>query len=85
MYHYGKLPKLLDHIDRNRLNNKIENLRPASYTLNALNRNLAKNNKSGVKGVSNYKNKWRVYFKNEYHGAYEDFDEAIKVRKELEK
>ena len=38
MAHPGKpVPKMLDHINRNRIDNRIENLRPASPTLNALN------------------------------------------------
>ncbi len=34
----GKMPKVLDHIDGNRSNNKIENLRIATHSMNMLNR-----------------------------------------------
>jgi hypothetical protein len=39
MYHYGDIPDkmVIDHIDNNRLNNKIENLRCASPGLNSIN------------------------------------------------
>ena len=39
MYHYGDIPNkmVIDHIDNNPLNNKIENLRCASHGLNSVN------------------------------------------------
>jgi hypothetical protein len=51
LMHYGYLPKMLDHIDNNRLNNCIENLRPATREENGYNKPLQKNNKSGAKNV----------------------------------
>ena len=35
---YGSVPKILDHIDGDRLNNRVENLRPATNGLNQRNR-----------------------------------------------
>lgn len=62
LYHKGYLPKTIDHIDRNPLNNKIENLREINISNNALNRGKNKTNKSGYKGVSYHKEskKWRA-------------------------
>ena len=58
LMHHGYLPSLIDHIDGNKLNNKIENLRPATRSQNSFNSMKSKINKSGVKGVS-----WRENLK----------------------
>jgi hypothetical protein len=63
LYVNGEMPKnLIDHIDGNRSNNKISNLREATYQANSENYKTPKTNKSGVKNVSWYKglNKWVV-------------------------
>jgi len=51
LMHYGYLPEMLDHIDCNRSNNKIENLRPANNIQNQQNQKLSPRSKTGVKGV----------------------------------
>ena len=52
LYHHGYLPKQIDHIDQNKLNNKIENLREATHSQNGMNRKSCKNTSSKYKGVS---------------------------------
>jgi hypothetical protein len=52
---YGWLPDQIDHINMDRSNNKIANLRAATNTENAANRSLQTNNTTGFKGVSFYK------------------------------
>ncbi len=56
------MPKEIDHIDRNKLNNKIENLREVTKSENMANRKKHKTNKSGYKGVAYHKasKKWRA-------------------------
>jgi hypothetical protein len=79
-----------DHIDRDRLNNNISNLRYATYSENNQNRSKCKNNTSTCTGVSFYKNlnKWRVLInlngKQAHVGYYANFDEAVTSRKEQE-
>ncbi len=52
MYVYGRWPKHnLDHINGIRTDNRIDNLREATYSENSQNRNVNKNNTSGYPGV----------------------------------
>jgi hypothetical protein len=51
MMHHGYFPNEIDHIDRNRANNKIENLRAATSQQNKNNTGITKANKSGCKNV----------------------------------
>ena len=88
LMHYGYLPNCLDHIDGNPLNNKFENLRPATVNQNAYNSKLIKNNTSGVKNVSWYKltNKWHVRVKingkEKSFGYFKDLELADLVAQE---
>lgn len=54
---YGSIPRgQIDHKNLNKSDNKIENLRIASNSQNAMNRKIGASNTSGYKGV--YWNKW---------------------------
>jgi len=83
LMHYGTLPKILDHIDGNPLNNRIENLRERTDSQNLCNSKIKSNNTSGVKGVywHKLKQKWtaRIGFnKKEYHmGYFNEKEDAI--------
>ena len=57
LYHYGYVPDILDHINQDVSDNRVENLRPATRTENAYNCKLRPDNTSGVKGVTWCKNK----------------------------
>ena len=80
----------IDHINHIRDDNRLENLRVVTKQGNKRNRSRNKSNTSGVIGVSRYnpRNKWqsqiKVDGKNIHLGFYDDFDEAVKVRKEAE-
>jgi hypothetical protein len=66
VYHNGYLPQTIDHVNGNKLDNRIENLRPASYSENNANIGLRKNNVTGYKNVcwNRAKQKWRVSVEN---------------------
>ena len=83
LYVYGKFPEnLIDHINANRSDNKISNLRKATYQKNSENYKTPKTNTSGVKNVSWYKNlnKWVVSIsvksKKKTIGYFEDLELA---------
>jgi len=78
-YEHGYWPSLdLDHIDCNRSNNRLSNLREATRSQNTCNTKISSNNTSGIKGVMwhkrnkkwcatimlNQKAKWLGYFDN---------------------
>jgi hypothetical protein len=90
MFH-RKLPKVIDHIDRNPLNNRIENLRESSYHLNQFNTKMYLTNKSGFRGVfwDKSRNKWRanicVQYKYINLGSFDTKEEAYAARVDYEK
>ena len=81
----------VDHIKGNKYDNRKINLRLCNNTENSRNKGLNKNNTSGYSGVYYRKdrNKWyaRITVNREEInlGHYENFDDAVKARKEAEK
>jgi hypothetical protein len=51
LWHKGYLPNEIDHIDCDKLNNSIDNLREVTHTENCPNKKIYKNNTTGSKGV----------------------------------
>lgn len=90
--HYGEQPPIiLDHIDGNKTNNKISNLREATPNENQYNQKLARHNTSGVKGVSWNKgtNKWQAHIQINgkkknlgYYTCIEEAEQAVKEARE---
>ena len=62
LWHYGFLPKTIDHVDRDPSNNLVDNLRECTVSENAWNSKTPSTNTSGFKGVSwnSTERKWRV-------------------------
>lgn len=61
LYHHGWLPKVVDHKDGDKLNCRIDNLRPATTGENNRNSKVSSCNTSGVKGVSWHKQHGKWY------------------------
>lgn len=80
----------IDHINHNPKDNRKNNLRIVTRSQNQMNVGIKKNNKSGVTGVwwDKRHNSWVAKIqKNKIRytlGYFEDFDKAVKVRKEAE-
>lgn len=72
-----------DHKDRDKFNNRRDNLRFANDSQNCTNRGLASNNTSGYKGVGLRGNRWSATIflngKNVHLGFYATKEEAAKV------
>lgn len=56
LYIHGVMPIMLDHINGDRDDNRIENLRPATHSQNAANARKGEHNTSGAKGVTKLRN-----------------------------
>jgi len=93
LYHYGEWPSShIDHIDHDKTNNAINNLRDVSMSGNMQNQIKAKsNNKSGLLGVSSSKHGFyaeiKVYGKRMYLGLHKTAQDAhdayIKAKREM--
>ena len=85
LFHHGFLPKIIDHIDGDPSNNRIENLREATIRENSYNRTKQKNNTSGYKGVYLHKatKKWVAYCSGNSLGYYDTPEEANNIVKEF--
>lgn len=89
----------IDHLDRNKLNNCIENLRVVNIRTNSQNRGMNSRNKSGITGVTFYFTKsgikmWSAHwtengksckkdFSTRKYGEQLAFDLAVKTRCEM--
>lgn len=76
----------VDHIDRNRLNNNLSNLRWCSQQQNSLNRKQKATNTSGKTGVSQCRNKWLAFWqenKIQKRQSFKTFDEASAHRDKM--
>lgn len=86
--HNGAIPFNLEvgHVDRDVLNNRIENLRLVTCAENQRNRSIQRNNKSGIAGVTWVSRlcKWQVYINVEgsrkHLGVYPELLEAVACR-----
>jgi hypothetical protein len=88
LWHYGTLPKMIDHKDNNALNNRIENLRECTVSQNNSNRRFT-GNKSGYKGVCkveknnsiSYTASIKINNRNKHLGTFKTAEEAHEAYK----
>ena len=89
-YHHGYLPEVIDHKNRIRTDDRIENLRSSDRTQNARNVSLDKRNISGKTGVTWDKARLRwcakitVKGQSKSLGRFSSIHEARDVRREAE-
>jgi len=83
---HGEHPEVVDHINRNKTDNRIENLRATTLTGNNLNRSANRTGKktSKYKGVSKHTNgRWqaqtKIRGKQTHLGLYDTEEEAYKA------
>jgi len=88
LMHHGYLPDMVDHIDGNRTNNKIENLREATHAQNAWNSKPRADSNIGIKNIT-YNKKFNQYTvriqvnqERKYIGAFKDLELAALVAME---
>jgi hypothetical protein len=83
MHHGCWPPEEIDHINGDRSDNAIKNLRAASRSENA--KNLKRrDNQSGVLGVRRHQAGWKVMIAGKYLGYKPCFWEAVNMRKSAE-
>ena len=88
---YGQWPLVIDHINHNRGDNRLVNLREVTQAENAKNASMYANNKSGATGVfwRPERNQWHASMssggKQIHIGVFTTFDDALAARKEAER
>ena len=92
LYVEGYIPENeVDHMNRNRSDNRWKNLRKVSTSCNSQNCSVSKNNTTGVTGVYYDKSrcKWlvniKINYKDKYLGRFDDFNDAVIARYNEEK
>lgn len=82
----GPIPEgmCIDHIDGNGLNNRVENLRVTTLSMNQRNRKMVKTNRTGIHGVHPLRGGYSVQCAGKYITFTTDFFDACCARKAAE-
>lgn len=80
MYHHGYMPNIVDHIDCDKTNNRIENLREASKSENGMNR-AGSYSGTGFRNVYKRGDAYQVHMRRKgkihYVGTFGSIKDAI--------
>lgn len=81
LLHNEDMPEIVDHINHDRTDNRIENLRAVTLSENNANMDMRSDNKSGFKGVSFHKGsgKWVAKLKGRTLGYFASPELASKA------
>lgn len=80
--YFGEWPNgEVDHVNGDRTDNRIINLRDIPKAENQRNMKRSRANKSGVCGVAKVGNRWRAYIAGKQLGTFKTLSEAAAVRK----
>ena len=86
LYVYGKMPAQIDHINQDKLDNRISNLRIATHSENGQNiRHPNKNNSLKIRGVrkhalcDKYQARIKINYKEVYLGLFETKEDAYQA------
>jgi hypothetical protein len=86
--HHGYFPKMLDHINGDKKDNRLENLREVAGSQNKMNTALYRNSTTGIKGLTfcpvsgKFKARISVNNKRLFLGSFEDKELAELVLEE---
>lgn len=75
----GELPLMVDHINGNKTDNRLSNLRPASNQTNQCNRKPSQGRLSQYKGVSASRSRWRAYLGSKHLGVFQTEEDAARA------
>ena len=89
MMFHGYIPKEIDHINRVRHDNRIENLRPISRSDNVVNSKLSRRNSTGYKHIHVSGNGFKITIPKDgkpvYLGYFQSIEEAKTALRKAQK
>lgn len=85
VWHYGEWPDVIDLIDHNKLNNKIENLRNVTHKINSRHGNGIQRGISIIEKSGKYRSRITVDDRTIHLGCFDNYEDALSARLKAEK